>query len=824
MPLAPRARTRVAVAVMTLLLLLAAVPAAADGRTPVGDRVTADQAAALQQWRSGLAAGPSDAAGTGEEDVAVVPGSLLVTTTEGAEPLVRSFAGNLGSVTSLAPGITAVAVDPGEEATAAAALRASPGVLSVEPNRIRAFTAIPDDALYPEQWAHQVTGIEGAWEVSTGSREVLIALADSGVVAAHPDLGGIVEQVDASTGRILPGSQDNDPCRVGHGTWVAGVVGAVGDNGIGVAGVNWDVSILDINTADPAVSCNGPTDAGTIAAIRYAADRGADVVNLSLSAPERSCPAALQAAIDQARAAGTLVVAAAGNAGDRMPQVPASCNGAISVGATGADNRLARYSVTNPWVDLVAPGGGAAGGGLATEVATTGWWNSGSRSPEYVGIAGTSFSTPYVSGIAGLMRAVDPTLSVEDLESLLQSTALDLGEPGRDDAFGFGLVQGEAVLRAAAGGVIPPPQPGPDFPVEGSAGPGPRPGGPVAINRVWAGSGVTEPITQAVAVSRSVFTAAGGSSGVGVGARWGVVARSDDYADALAGASLTLGVAPLLFTPSSGSLAPPTAEELQRTLPPGATVYLLGGPAALPASLDDEIATLGLVPVRLAGPVREATAVRIADELDALLTEIGIGPSSAAILVNREDWPDAIAAGQVGGQFGVPVLLTPADQLAAETADALRARDLQVLYVIGGTVRISDDTQQAAVAQAGLVQATRLAGEERNGTVIAVSSAVEQILASTPQGAATNALVVNVRRDDGYAHMLAATMPLGTFAGLFLPVEDDGGTAVAGVTRDYAAGLGLDLSLMGGPDLIADTAAAELQRIASDATATTTPG
>src|SRR5690606_36101495 len=128
--------------------------------------------------------------------------------------------------------------------------------------------------------------------------------------------GNIVSQVDAGTGEIVAGSTDNDPCQVGHGTWVAGVVGALGNNATGVAGVNWNVSILDINTADPAVTCAGPTDAGTVAAIAHATEQGADVVNLSLGGPGLSCPTALQTVIDQARAAGTVVVAASGNAGD----------------------------------------------------------------------------------------------------------------------------------------------------------------------------------------------------------------------------------------------------------------------------------------------------------------------------------------------------------------------------------------------------------------------------------------------------------------------------------------------------------------------------
>lgn len=811
------------VAATVLALLVALVPPAqaATGQAATGRAAVVDQASALQAWRGapdgGAFAAPDDEAPAADWAAAwaaddVVPGRLLVTT---SGDVAASFAGYDRSI-ALAPGITAVDVEPGTEAQAAADLAATDGVVAVEPNRIREFHAVPDDALYAQQWAHQVTGIESAWDTTTGSTDVLVAVADSGIVADHPDLGNIVEQVDAGSGEIRPGASDNDPCQVGHGTWVAGVLGALGNNGSGVTGVNWGVSILDINTADPAVTCSGPTDAGTIAAIAYATQAGADVVNLSLGGPGATCPTALQQVIDGARAAGTVVVASSGNGGDTTPNVPGSCNGAISVGATGPDGALATYSTTNDFVDVVAPGGAGLGSDPATEILTTGWYAAGERTEEYVGIAGTSFAAPYVSGLIGLMRAVAPDLSVDDVEALLESTATDLGEPGRDAATGWGLVQGAAVTAAAVGGEVPALQPDPDFPVGDPPPPtgGARPGGDVVVQRVSAGTGTTEPITQAVAVSQSLFAAAGTAAGEGVvAAQWGVVARDDDYADALSGSSLTLGVAPLLFTGSGGPLATPTAGELTRTLPAGATVFLLGGTAALPAGLDAEIAALGFTPVRLAGPYREATAVAVADQIDQLLVAAGFSPSQAAIVVNRGDWPDAIAAGQLGGQFGIPILLTPAEELSPDTAAALAARDIQELFVVGGTVRVTESTERSALQQTGLAQATRLAGEERNGTVVAVSAAVEQILAATPIGGPAFTLAVNVRRADAYAHMLSATIPLGTATGIFVPVEEDGGTVVTPVAEAYATGLGLPLILMGDVDLIAEATGATLEAI-----------
>jgi putative cell wall-binding protein len=182
-------------------------------------------------------------------------------------------------------------------------------------------------------------------------------------------------------------------------------------------------------------------------------------------------------------------------------------------------------------------------------------------------------------------------------------------------------------------------------------------------------------------------------------------------------------------------------------------------------------------------------------------------------LVNRDNWPDAVAAGQLGAQFGYPILLTPPDALAAPTAEALAARNVEQLIVVGGTVRVSETTMKDAVDLTQVAEAIRLAGEERNGTVIAVSAAVEQILAGTELGRPANALVVNVRRDDAYAHMLSATVPVAAFTGVFIPVEEDDGSRITQPAIDYTTGLGLPLALMGGPDLIVDATGLELERL-----------
>jgi subtilisin family serine protease len=409
----------------------------------------------------------------------VVPGSLLVTTTnQQATGAMRWFA-STGTSAALAGAtiapitnrVTEVRV-PEEQATAAVqALASQPGVAAVEPNTARFLLAAPDDRQYAEQWAHRLTGIESGWSISTGSHRVTVAVVDSGVVASHPDLADrIVDQIDASTGQIRPGRTDNDSCRRGHGTWVAGVIGATGNNRRGIAGINWNVSVLDISVMSPDASCEAVADSAAIAAIDYAVTHGAKVINLSFGATKTkdpSCPKAYQATLDHARAAGVLVVAAAGNDGISAVKIPASCNGVMSVAAVGPDGLRAGYSTMNVFVDVAAPGGGGSPDhNPAVDILTTSYWRSGARTKETYAVAGTSFSSPYVAGLATLLLSVKPRLTPDQLESVIERTAHDAGKPGRDPLYGWGVVQaGAAVALLNSGQEIPPPEPDPPLPV-----------------------------------------------------------------------------------------------------------------------------------------------------------------------------------------------------------------------------------------------------------------------------------------------------------------------------------------------------------------------
>lgn len=731
-----------------------------------------------------------------------VPGSILVTA---RTPEVAAAVAAAEDGLVLSDRVVLLRVDAGTEPEVAGRVAAVHGVLGVEPDRLRDVAVVPDDDLYAsEQWAHRLVNAETAWNTTTGDPSIQVAVLDTGVDGDHDDLiGNLVEQVDLSSGRVVTRTigTDNDTCNVGHGTFVAGVVGALGNNGLGVAGVAWDVSLVDVALTSPASRC-GILDSAIVAGLAHVTDPDraggpVDVVNLSLGAVSGACPIALQTGFDDARAGGTLVVAAAGNDQLRITgasSIPASCNGVMSVAAVGEDARVARYSNTNMWIDVAAPGGDTTtGDGIWSTTAGGGYGDA----------EGTSFAAPYVAGVAALMRSVDPTLTPDDLESILERTASH-GGAGRDDEIGWGVIDAAGAVAAAVAGERLAPQEDPDFPVST---------GRLNVERVKGASSVTEPVPQAVAMSERVFQ--------DDQAIHAVVARSDDYADALAGSALGFGIGPLLFARDTGALSSATASELQRVLPAGSTVYLLGGTAALPPTLEAEVVALGLEPVRIAGTTRERTAVAVAAELERLLAEYEFQTPDLAIVATARNWPDAVGAGSLAAWFGIPILLTPATSLDVSVRDFLAARDWERVYVIGGTAAISDDVRRAVrdAARVGSRDAVRLAGADRSATTVAVGAEFEEIFsdqfeAAFGQPAVPNVVAaVNLRRDDAYAHVLSASALVGSLAGVFAPIEGESGDRITPEAQAYLCRFPADGVAVGGVDVVASATATLLDEL-----------
>ncbi len=396
----------VAVALAAPSLAAPVSPASARGTTPrppVPSASPADGSSLLVRFRSPISL-------AGARDVAARHSARLEEMVEGT-------------------GFAVLSTPAGAAADVLGDLVGAPEVATAEPNYLRQAAGTPSD---PHYAANQTAYLEAlhlpaAWDLTTGAEDRILAVVDSGVTLDLPELAG----------RLLPGrdvaNDDNDPDDFyGHGTQVATVAAATGDNGAGMAGIDWRGRVLPVKVLD---SRGTGRDSDIAAGIVWAADQGADVINLSLFG--RSSSSTVRAAIEYAQEEDALIIAAAGNDHSTSKMYPAAYDGVIAVGAVNGAGDLASFSNYGPWIDLAAPGVDVLAG-----------WADGT----YRKVEGTSFAAPLVAGVAMLARARFPDEDASAIARRLQTGARDAGLVGRDDLFGYGILD----ALGALGGPRPP--------------------------------------------------------------------------------------------------------------------------------------------------------------------------------------------------------------------------------------------------------------------------------------------------------------------------------------------------------------------------------
>lgn len=592
--------------------------------------------------------------------------ALLLALVTGLGLAVPAAAGASGADVRLSVGYADGAIDSltvaaGSATSTLSTLEASPGVAFAEVDHpVHAADTVPNDP----QWAAQAgpiqVGMPKAWDRTTGDPSVIVAVIDSGVDASLPDLAGAV----------VPGTDfvghDEDPAdENGHGTQVASIIAARGNNGQGIAGYCWDCKVMPVRVLD----ANGAGSSGDVAqAIQWAVTHGAKVINLSLSGDFPSI--SVDAAVAQARAAGVLVVAAAGNQtaiGQDLtrPQYPAASTGVISVGAVQTNEQLYSFSYRGSWVDLAAPG---------CHVAEMAAFKGGGINPNF---CGTSSAAPAISGLLGLALSVSPSVTAATLETELLGTAKQTGiqtAVGRVDA---------AALFTRLGVLFPKLS---------------------APDRVGGGDFVA----TAIAVSQKVRTTAPAV----------VIARVEDFADALTAGPLAAKLnAPLLLTPSTG-LTQPIGDEIRRL---GATTaYVVGGTAAVSPNVDAALPGLGVTTVqRVAGVNRYATSALIAQQVGG----------TKVFVTNATAFPDAVGVSELAAMTLRPILLVDRFGLPDETRTAFTTLAVTEVAAVGGTAVI-DNAVTTAIGALGPV-VSRMAGGNRFDTSRIVADATLQSGASS---------------------------------------------------------------------------------------------
>lgn len=316
----------------------------------------------------------------------------------------------------------------------------------------------PDDPLYAFQWHFDQIGLERAWKTSGGDG-VVVAVIDTGVAYTTDESGAVQQVLDLAGTGFVPGydfvDDDDVPLDLhGHGTHVAGTIAQTTNNGYGVAGIAPAARIMPLRVLD----AEGRGTNGDIAdSIRFAANNGAHVINLSLGGPLPS--RILNEAIQYARSRGVIVIAAAGNSGSSVPSYPAAYPGVVSVAATQFDRTATFYSNWGRHLDIAAPGGNTrvdqnADGrpdGVLQETLARG----NPREHEFALYMGTSMAAPHVAGVAALVRSSGVT-HPDRIEEILLRTADSSGAAGDPARYGAGILSADrAVQSAVAGDHVP---------------------------------------------------------------------------------------------------------------------------------------------------------------------------------------------------------------------------------------------------------------------------------------------------------------------------------------------------------------------------------
>ena len=351
---------------------------------------------------------------------------------------------------------------------AAAAMARMPGVIYAEPDGRVFPTFHPNDPLYQYQWNFQKIGMERTWDINRGGRSaIIVAVIDTGV--AFQDKGNLAQAPELKGVQFVSPYDfvwdDQEPVDLdGHGTHITGTIAQATNNGAGVAGMAFNVSIMPIKALytdwDQELNAPFPYGASTVArAVRYAADNGAKVINLSLGSPLPNT--ATRDALEYAIGKGAFIAIAAGNDGETgspllYPAVYAKdLDGAVAVAAVDFALNRASYSNANDYVEIAAPGGDTQadlnddgyGDGIVQQTFDFDAVQSGVFNQFiYYFAEGTSMATAHVSGLAALLMDQGIT-SPKAVERSIEMFATDVGARGRDNETGYGVINTRATIR-----------------------------------------------------------------------------------------------------------------------------------------------------------------------------------------------------------------------------------------------------------------------------------------------------------------------------------------------------------------------------------------
>lgn len=574
-------------------------------------------------------------------------------------------------------------------------LKGTPGIISAEENYRHTVSALPSanepkDPLFQEQWSMVSGNVQGAWDMGATGQGLTIAIVDTGVALKHPDLmGNLIPGYNSITESEAPEATQDDN---GHGTHVSGIA-AAGRNGVGIVGVAYQAKIMPIK----AINSKGDGYDDAIAeGIVWAADHGAKIINLSIGLGNGASSAILSVAINYAYDKGCLLVAASGNHDPELQETPvvsypASDPHVLAIVATDETGKVTNYSEIGPEISLAAPG---------DDIAST-WWSK-TEGPGYSYASGTSMATPFVSGEAALIWSKNLELSRDQVIQVLKQGTKDLGSPGRDNQYGYGLVDVKLALSIASKTLDTL-----TSPANVNTG-----GGIVqaVVGSTKASISITpQTFEKSVEVSlRTISTPASLPNG----ATLLTPVFQVEWANASPLKILSLKWNDPLFNVESGATV--YRWDGQRWISLGGEIS--GGEVRL-GLYKPGIYAVGTTPVgtqqpqRFAGDTAEETAVQISK---------ATFPTGAdtVILAQASQFPDALAGAPLAYKLQAPILLSPSTGLTEDVSAELQRLAPKTIYLLGGTAALTS-TIETKLRQKYEVK--RLYGYSAEGTAAAIA-------------------------------------------------------------------------------------------------------
>ncbi|MCO1603193.1 S8 family serine peptidase [Desulfosporosinus nitroreducens] len=575
-------------------------------------------------------------------------------------------------------------------------LKSTPGVTGAEENYPRTIQSIPEapppnDPLFLKQWSLITREVQGAWEMGATGQGVTIAIVDTGIALEHPDLmANLVPGYNSITGSEAGGAnRDNN----GHGTQVAGIAAAE-RNDEGIVGVAYQAKIMPIK----AIGATGVGYDDAIAdGIIWAADHGAKIINLSLGSENGSVSSdILKQAVTYAHNKGCLLIAASGNydpESQANPGVsyPASDPRVLAITATDNAGKVTSYSATGSEVDLAAPG----------DFIPTDGWNRAEGSG-YTYASGTSLAAPFVSGEAALIWSQHPEWSRDQVVQALEQGTEDLGSPGRDSRYGYGLVDVALTLNLTNQTLDPRTS-------------------PAVINTL---GGIIEAAEGSTQVDLTIPSQAFDQT---VNVTLNAVSPPADLPN---GAAFLTPA----FQVNWGGTVPQKMLSLKWRDPDlkgdfGGNLYRWNGLRwiSLGGEISNGEAGFGLYmpgvyafgtaqdrgqqSQRFAGATAEGTAVQISKETFTT-------GADTVILAQVNQFPDALAGAPLAYKLQAPILLSSSSGLSEDVRGEIQRLAPKTVYLLGGTAALSD---QIAKELRKTYEVKRLFGYTAEGTARAIA-------------------------------------------------------------------------------------------------------